>query len=842
MELIRTLTHKMKQSLFLLTLLLLCIQGFGQSSSQTRPQQVKVAGHAHMDPVYRWRWNEIENREVYNTFFNVLNMMDKYPDLKFTQSSLLYYSTIQQRSPEVFERIKQNIASKRWSVVGGQWVETDESMPSGESLIRQFLISKDYYSRNLGIESIPIAWSPDMFTGHTSSIPKIYAGCGIKYYVFSRAAPEGKKIFWWESNDGTRLLGYKIPDHYNPTFGKMPEYIKEWTEISGYNSPMVSVGKGDHGGGPDEGDLQALKDLSENHNMNFEFVNPYQFFDELEGVENKWPVQKEEFGIQPNGQQWLGCYTSHARIKKLNRYCENRLLTAEKFSVIGTLHKGKPFYPREDFAEAWRILLFNQFHDIMAGTFTGLGANDVYRDYERLEQITSEQLNAGLENIGARINIDMQGIPLVVYNPHSWPATQFVDAEIKFLKRPGEFSIIDPSGSSIPYALLNQSEDGLTSHIKLDARDVPSLGYRVYEVVEGKAGEAVSDLKAAGEMIENSYFVIKWNESGLTSIYSKQLGKEILKDTGNSLQLLEDNGSSWSTKFTGKTFQFETLKSPEIISQTSLNISVKWEDRFQSTKIIRIMTLHANSDQIDFEMEVDWHSHNKLLQVVFPTSIEKGRAFYDQQYGYVERKDADLDFPTQKWIDYSDNKAGVTLLNNGKYGFHMKGGQMTMSVVRGARDMDPRMDEGVHSFKYALIAHKGDWRDADIPQKAWQFNQPLLTKQENNHPGEISGWRFTDESFPLEKSFFGIDSDHVIISSVKTVQDAYNPYPLVLRIVETEGRDEDVTVRFPYKIAAVIETNHIEEEIEPRSEVKVEEDQFSFRIGHDQIRTFMVRF
>ncbi len=831
-----------KLQLIIIAILVLFTQSHGQTKTVNKIQPVRVAGHAHMDPVYRWRWNEIENREVYNTFFNVLNMMDKYPDLKFTQSSLLYYSTIQQRSPEVFDRIKQNIASERWSVVGGQWVETDESMPAGESLIRQFLISKDYYSRNLNIESIPIAWSPDMFTGHTSTIPKIYAGCGIKYYVFSRAAPEGKKIFWWESNDGTRLLGYKIPDHYNPTFGKMSEYIKGWIEISGYDSPMISVGKGDHGGGPDEGDLQALKNLSENHNMSFEFVNPYQFFKDLEGADNKWPVQKEEFGIQPNGEQWLGCYTSHARIKKLNRYYENRLLAAEKFSVIGTLHKGKPFYPREDFSEAWKILLFNQFHDIMAGTFTGLGALDVYRDYERLEQITSEQLNAGLENIGARINIDMQGIPIVVYNPHSWPVTQFVDAEIKFLKGPEDFYIRDPSGNSIAYSILNQSADGLTFNIQLDAQKIPPLGYRVYEVVEGKSEQLNSDLRVSGNTVENSYYTIKWGADGLTSIYSKELKKDLLKGTGNQLQLLEDNGSSWSTKLTGKKYPFETLKAPEIVAQSSLSVTLKWEDYFQSTKVIRTMTLNTSSNQIDFEMEVDWHSHNKLLQVIFPTSIEKGRAFYDQQYGYVERKDSELDYPTQKWIDYSNNKEGITLLNNGKYGFHINEGKMSMSVVRGARDMDPRMDEGIHTFKYSLIAHLGDWRDADIPQKAWQFNQPLQAKQENNHPGEISGWRFTNESFPLEKSFFSIDSDHVMISSLKTVQDAYNPYPLILRVVETEGRDEDVIVSFPYNIASVIETNHIEEEIEPRSEVEIEGNKFKFNIGHDQIRTFMVRF
>ena len=122
------------------------------------------------------------------------------------------------------------------------------------------------------------------------------------------------------------------------------------------------------------------------------------------------------------------------------------------------------------------------------------------------------------------------------------------------------------------------------------------------------------------------------------------------------------------------------------------------------------------------------------------------------------------------------------------------------------------------------------------------MNQPLIAKQENHHPGEISGWVYADQAFPLEKSFFGIESDHVIISSIKTTQDSYYPNPLILRVVETEGRDEDVTVKLPYNATSVIECNHLEQKIGPRSEIKVDGNQFSFKIGHDQIRTFKVLF
>ncbi|MDX1284776.1 MAG: glycoside hydrolase family 38 C-terminal domain-containing protein, partial [Draconibacterium sp.] len=215
---------------------------------------------------------------------------------------------------------------------------------------------------------------------------------------------------------------------------------------------------------------------------------------------------------------------------------------------------------------------------------------------------------------------------------------------------------------------------------------------------------------------------------------------------------------------------------------------------------------------------------------------------YDQPYGYAKREENGIEFPAQKWIDYSNENHGVALLNNGKYGFTIKDGILTMSVVRGARDMDPRMDEGIHSFKYSLIVHKGDWREADIPLRACELNQPLHAKQENHHPGEISGWNFSDESFPLEKSFFGIDSDHVIISCLKTQQDAYNPNPIILRIIETEGRSENATVNLPYKLKSVVECNHLEKPIEPRSEIKMNKKSFSFEMGNDQIRTFMVTF
>lgn len=834
---------KMKHlQLILITILLFSLSASGQSeSAKTTNQKLYVIGHAHMDPVYRWRWNEIENREIYKTFSDVLDVLNKYPDLQFAQSYLLYYETLQKHFPELFDDVKQSIKDKRWSVVGGQWVETDETMPSGESLIRQFLIAKDYSSKNLEIENINIAWSPDVFTGHPGTLPKIYAGCGIQNYVFSREAPVDKKVFWWESKDGSRILGYKIPGHYNPNFKKVPVQIQEWIKAVDCDMPMITFGKGDHGGGPGDSDMNALGKLSSDFQFDIEYISPEVYFEKLHSSKTNWPIQNQEFGYEGEGR-WKGCYTSQAEIKKLNRYFENKLIASEKFLAIGTMHKGKPFYPREDFLEAWKILLFNQFHDIIPGTLTGLAANDVLRDYNRLETISSELLNAGLENIGSRINTEIDGIPIVVYNPHSWPVTQHVEAEIIFVKAPAEIVIKDVEGKSIPFSILKKSDDRLSFNILLDAPEISPMGYTVFIVIEGKPEEVETDLRLGDNQIENSHFIIKWNNVGVTSLFSKNENKEILKETANHLKLLEDNGSSWSFDLTGKEFQINTLEEPKIIFKSPLKVVVKWEDYFQSSKFTRYMTVKSNSDQVDFEMEVDWQSHNKLLRLVFPTNISNGKAFYDQPYGYVQREEAIQEFPAQKWIDYSNSDMGVSLINNGKYGFTINEGTMTMSIVRGAREMDPRMDEGKHSFNYSIIVHKSGWREANIPLRAWEFNQPLLAKQENHHPGEISGWKFSQESFPLNKSFFRIESDHVIISSLKTKQDAYDPNPIILRIIETEGRDADAIVHLPYQAKSVVECNHLEQTINSNNEIKVEEKQFSFKMGHDQIRTFMVQF
>lgn len=59
---------------------------------------------------------------------------------------------------------------------------------------------------------------------------------------------------------------------------------------------------------------------------------------------------------------------------------------------------------------------------------------------------------------------------------------------------------------------------------------------------------------------------------------------------------------------------------------------------------------------------------------------------------------------------------------------------------------------------------------------------------------------------------------------------------------ETEGRDDDVYIHLPEKAKSVLQVNHIEEPLQTQEKVEAAGKGFRFRIGHNQIRSFLITF
>ena len=395
---------------------------------------IAAVGNSHIDMAWLWPWTETVE-VVRNTFGTALQLMREYPDFKFTASAAQAYEWMEEKYPAMFQEIQQRVKEDRWEVIGGMWVEPDLNMPDGESLVRQILYGKRYFREKFG-KDIHIGWNPDSF-GYNWQLPQIYRRSGIDYFVTQKLlwASEFTKfpyrLFWWQAPDGSRLLTYFPSDYANQidpqkmardsaTYGPMM-----WKYDGGNNSApagaldmMYLYGVGDHGGGPTRLDLDTALRWQKGDLVypQINFSTAGQYFADLEKNKNelKIPTWDGELYFQYH----RGVQTSQSEEKKLNRRNEGYLLNAEKLASIEMLFLGQ--YPQQELDEAWKDVLFNQFHDILPGSGIHINYVDAARRYDESSRITFEISRIALNDIASRVKSD--GVGVLVFNPLSWSA------------------------------------------------------------------------------------------------------------------------------------------------------------------------------------------------------------------------------------------------------------------------------------------------------------------------------------------------------------------------------------------------------------------------------------
>ena len=333
---------------------------------------VRLAGHAHIDMNWMWSWPET-NSIVCDTFTTVLDLLDEFPQFRFTQSQASVYEIVEKNRPDLLARIAAYVREGRWEVAASHWVEGDKNMVGGESLCRHLLYTGRYlrglFGDALPAEGVVIDWEPDTF-GHTLFEPSYLAKGGIKYLYLHRPGNWRQPIpeaFWWEGPDGARVLVRNdMRRGYNCA-------IEPWTIISaaqamrddvGLKDSMVVYGVGDHGGGPTRRDLRyGLEMQSWPIFPKIVFDTARSFYGILESTGAKLPVLRGE--LNP---EFCGCYTTQSLIKRDVRIGEHRLKDAELASAFAAMAADGAPYPRERFEEAWRKILFLHFHDILPGS------------------------------------------------------------------------------------------------------------------------------------------------------------------------------------------------------------------------------------------------------------------------------------------------------------------------------------------------------------------------------------------------------------------------------------------------------------------------------------------
>ena len=798
---------------------------------------IHLVGHAHIDLAYRWRWNEVVHRVGPATFAGVLRLMEQDEGLTFVQSQMALYEAMRQHYPAIFEQIKQRVSEGRWFPADG-WCEYDHTMPCGESMVRQHLIGSDYARKHLGVE-IDMAWAADAFSGHTHTLPSILAGCGIKYLLFGRGMPDDTPIFWWEGPDGSRILAYTpVVGYGGPVTERMVEYLDQW-QAWGYPEVMTLYGRGDHGGGPREGDLEELARLRALPGAPaIIHGDPERFFADVLAPRDDLPVYSGDLGNPSQASagegNFAGSCSSEGRNKQRNRRAENVLLTAERFATMSVYFQRKPCFDRVDFDKAWKLVLRHQFHDELPGTCRGRVFEDNARDYDYVEQSMAAVLDHALGEIGARVDTRGEGAPILVVNPLSWTRTEAVTIDLRLNACPKLLVIEDGEGRPMPTQVLEVREEGhfWIARVLFLAGDIPSLGFKLFRAHLADSPGELSTAEAHVRVTSgrNDYVLesdelqvrIDKGTGQVVSMFDKRLQREALGGPSNALQVIEElagESSGWKLALTDRMAEMDAPVSIRLIESGPVRATVRIGYRFRDSFFEQEVSVVAGLDRALFRFVGDWHERDCALKVAFAANVADAIATFEQPFGAIVRQADGAEFPAQRWVDVSDSETGLSLLNDCRYAFDIRANVARMTLLRGIPDLDPLADEGHHDLNYAIHAHGPDWQ-AETVRQGFEVNYPLLARQPMRRAGRIRPWGVPGEQRAVdpEFSFLRLSPKNIVLTALKAEHEDWGQFsPFVIRMYECEGTATEAIIELPHSAYLAVETDHLERPLEKQS-------------------------
>lgn len=801
-------------------------KSFAEETAKIRsatPGDVILTGHSHLDIAWLWTVREL-NRKTARTFSNNLALMDVYPDFRFTQSQALVYQFMKDRYPDIFERVKEKVRSGQWEITGNAWVEADTNIASGESLIRQLLYGREFFLKEFGVSS-DIYWLPDCF-GFTAALPQIIKKSGMKYFVTSKLQNNDTNefpvsVFRWRAHSGDEILAYMQKVPYG---GEADAGYAIRTRATNRQNDLVDAsfgmyGYGDGGGGCTYNMFERLRRLETLPGL--PAVRPgkaSEFFAEVEKAADSLPVWDGEMYYENH----RGTFTSQAFVKKNNRRGEFAMRETEMTSLLAGS------YPREEIDKAWKMLLQNQFHDILPGTSIHEVFEDTRKEYEQFGAMTDSLKAAAYAVLNKKYG---KKDCVTVWNTHTHKVTAPVSVTLPF----ADAAFVTPDGEILPSA-VTEEENGF-SHLFL-AKDVPGLGCRNFAVRRGtKTG--LPALTCTETLLENEFLRVRFDENGLIdSVFDKKANRETLTGKGNLLTLSHDkpiHESAWNLESDYK-MQMLPLTKADVIEVAECNevrAVIRQKRSFNRSVITQYIELAAGSPRLDFRTEVDWHETEKVLKAEFPVDVRARYSTFEIAHGAAERptfannpfEKAMFECCAHKWTDLSEHGFGVSLLNDCKYGYDVSGNVMRITLMRAPVCPDGTADLGVNTFTYSLYPHEGSWSDADTVNEAFRLNLPPEVFYNENGCGAED-----------EKQFVSVSADGVIVDAFKQAQDGDG---MILRVYEAKGKKESAAVSFAFAFDSVTECDMMEQPLDAPAFPAGRS--FGFTVSPYEVRTFRIK-
>lgn len=632
--------------------------------------EVSAVGHAHIDSAWLWPVRETV-RKVARTFSNVLDLMDRHPEFVFAASSAQQYQWMRDDYPALFARIRERVAEGRWIAIGGMWVESDTNLPSGESMVRQFLEGAGFFAREFGVES-DVVWLPDSF-GYSGGLPQIMRGIGAIGFVTQKQSWNDTNrmphnTFLWEGIDGSRILTHFPPvDTYNSDLSAtdLARAERQHRERGRSDRSIVPFGYGDGGGGPTEQMIEAgirKRDLDGSPRVRFE--SPRAFFDRV-GEDLPDPAVW-------SGELYLefhrGTYTSQARTKRGNRRNEALLHEAELWWATAAVRVGAD-YPADELRGLWQSILLGQFHDILPGSSIAW----VHRE--------AEQMHARVE---ARL----------------------------------EVLIADALG------LLGVGAPGADAQVHANPAPVPIGGVPAFSVgpADPPADRVGERSPGGGARVSSPALRVEFDADGtLVSLFHLETGREYIApgDRGNVLQLFRDTPTQWDAWDVEAFYERTPIKAGPAATVDLSGGEVRIRREIGGSVVKQVARLSPDGAALDLETRVQWNEPQRLLKLAFGFDIHAEHSASEIQFGHIQRPThantswdtARFEISGHRWVRVADTTAGVTIANDRVYGRNVtrrtrsSGGTTTTvreTLLRAPTFPDPGADLGEHVFRHAI--------------------------------------------------------------------------------------------------------------------------------------------
>lgn len=773
---------------------------------------VYAIGNCHIDTCWLWPWAETK-RKIARSWSNQCDLLDRYPEYRFTASQAQQYKWLEQLYPFAWDRVKEHVKKGNFQTVGGSWVEHDTNMPSGESLIRQFLYGQRFFESRFG-QRCKTFWLPDTF-GYSTQLPQLCRLAGMNRFFTQKLSWNNinnfpHTTFNWVSLDGSQVICHMAPcETYTAEahFGDVNRSVTQHKSMDQDVTSLLPYGKGDGGGGPTFGMIEKLRrcrGLSDNVGRLPKVkmgVGVEDFFDRLEQKVASGETELVTWYGELYFELHRGTYTTQANNKRNNRKSEILLHDIEYLATLATISGSKKYkYPKKEIDMMWESVLLCQFHDCLPGSSIEMCYDDSDELYEKVFKTGEKLLKDALGALG--------------FNDQTSGSVQ-----------------------SIP---------------------IQTLGWDRQQSTRGRHHASLTQTGDNVFVLENDDLRVEVSNGAITSLYDIKAQREVVPKGGkaNQLVIFDDKPLYWQA-WDVEVYHLNSRKeltasgtttiledSPERVAvATTTKISDKsW---IKTTVSLKASSSASHPSIVEVDAEVEWHETWKFLKVEFPTTIMNTEASYETQFGIVRRPThyntnwdmAKFEVCCHKWADLSEHGYGVSVLNDSKYGFATAGNVMRLSLLRAPKAPDAHADMGRHHMKWAVMPHAGPL-DARTVRAGYEFNSPVrVHKHANPASAEklMGAFKLTSDSSPslvVDTVKRGEDDEDVSNGDMPAKKGRH----VVVRVFDSLGGLSRGTIQFgPVSVKKAWKCNVLEDNLE---EMKMGKDGLDIELRAFEVASY----